>query len=148
MPARRPLGYSCSMPKLTKKPVASEKPFAQKVHLKPDTEIAVLNGPPEAASLIGELPARCEVTTKLPPKPQFVLLFVLDSQELGKHLPRVAKKLGEETVLWIAYPKGGSGLATDLNRDVLFKLCKKDGLQAVSNVALDATWSALRFKRA
>jgi hypothetical protein len=136
------------MPTTKKKPAASDKPFAQKVHLEPDTEVAVLNGPPEAASLVGELPARCTVTTKLPAKPQFVLLFVLDSGELGKQLPKVAKKLGEDSVLWIAYPKGGSGLETDLNRDVLVKLVKKSGLQAVSNVALDETWSALRFERA
>lgn len=126
----------------------TEKTFAQKVRLEPDTELAVLNGPPDVASLIGELPARCEVTTRLPAKPQFVLLFVLDSKELGKQLPKVARKLGDASALWVAWPKGGSGLETDLNRDVLAKRVERSGLKAVSNVALDETWSALRFKRA
>jgi len=136
------------MPSTRKKPAASSKPFAKKIHLGPDTELAVLNGPPEVASLIGELPARCEVTTKLPAAPQLVLLFALNSKELRKELPKVARRLGEESVLWIAYPKGGSGVETDLDRDVLFELLKQRGLRAVSQVALDATWSAMRFMQA
>lgn len=147
MSATRRLGYSLAMPTTKKKPAASQKPFTKKIGLKPDTEIVLLNAPPDAARMIGEFPRGCSLTTKLTAEPGFVLLFVLDSKELGKHLPKVAKKISEGATLWICYPKGGSDLESDLDRDVLRKRVAKAGLTAVSNVAVDETWSALRFKR-
>ena len=51
-------------------------------------------------------------------------------------------------ILWVAYPKGGTKAKkeTDLNRDILAAYLQEKGLQAVAQVAVDDTWSALRFK--
>jgi hypothetical protein len=46
---------------------------------------------------------------------------------------------------WIAYPKAGQ-LGTDLNRDILWKHLLASGVQGVRQIALDETWSALRFR--
>ena len=48
---------------------------------------------------------------------------------------------------WIAYPKAGQ-LETDLNRDILWELLDGKGVRPVRQVALDDTWSALRFRPA
>jgi hypothetical protein len=46
---------------------------------------------------------------------------------------------------WVAYPKAGR-LGTDLNRDVLAAFLSERGARPVRQIALDATWSALRFR--
>jgi hypothetical protein len=48
--------------------------------------------------------------------------------------------------LWVCYPKGGSGVKTDLNRDVDWGPLVAAGLRPVTQIAIDAVWSALRFR--
>ena len=48
-------------------------------------------------------------------------------------------------VTWVAYPKKTSGVPTDLTRDRGWEAVTGD-IDAVSQVAVDDTWSALRFK--
>jgi len=48
--------------------------------------------------------------------------------------------------LWVSYPKGGSGVTTDLSRDVRWGPLADAGWRPVTQVAVDATWSALRFR--
>ena len=46
--------------------------------------------------------------------------------------------------LWIAYPKGGRA---DINRDSLYPIvAEATGMRPVTQVSLDDTWSALRFR--
>ena len=62
-------------------------------------------------------------------------------------LGSAAMSLGDEARLWVAYPKAGK-LDTDLNRDTLWPLLEKKGVEGVRLVALDDTWSAMMFRRA
>jgi hypothetical protein len=54
---------------------------------------------------------------------------------------------GLDKLAWIAYPKAGK-LGTDLNRDILAAALAGQGVQPVRQVAIDETWSALRFRPA
>jgi hypothetical protein len=47
----------------------------------------------------------------------------------------------------MAYPKLTSRLAADLSRDVIHTAAPAHGLDTVSQIAIDADWSALRLKR-
>jgi hypothetical protein len=49
--------------------------------------------------------------------------------------------------VWIAYPKGSSQKATDLNRDILANEMRGYGLDSVRLISIDDTWSAMRFKK-
>jgi hypothetical protein len=51
--------------------------------------------------------------------------------------------LAAPAVLWFAYPKGGRA---DINRDTLWPLVATHGLRPITQVAIDDTWSALRFR--
>jgi hypothetical protein len=53
----------------------------------------------------------------------------------------------DDRLTWIAYPKAGR-LKPDLNRDILWELLDGKGVRPVRQVALDDTWSALRFRPA
>jgi hypothetical protein len=78
--------------------------------------------------------------------PDVVLLFTPDTKALRAALPKI-QKLPDATALWIAYPKTTSRLKTDLTRDKGWAPLEKAGMSAVTQVAVDETWSALRFKR-
>ena len=84
-----------------------------------------------------------------------VLLLVRSADELrGLGAPAVGA-VRENGLIWIAYPKGGDAAgATDLpatpqwvQRDVLGELTSVTGYRPVAFVAVDETWTALRFKR-
>jgi hypothetical protein len=44
---------------------------------------------------------------------------------------------------WVLYPKGGRA---DINRDSLWPMLVEHGMRPISQVAVDDTWSALRFR--
>ena len=46
------------------------------------------------------------------------------------------------------YPKKRTAAESDLSQDRVGELAVEAGVEAVSQVALDATWSALRFRPA
>jgi hypothetical protein len=73
------------------------------------------------------------------------LIFVRMARGLGA-ARETARSVKPDGLIWIAYPKGGA-MGTDLDRDVLRDSLAKHGLEAVSLIALDATWSAMRFRR-
>lgn len=60
----------------------------------------------------------------------------------GALLPRYAR--GGR--LWLAYPKKSGAIRTDISRDRGWEALGPHDLLPVTQVALDATWSALRFR--
>jgi hypothetical protein len=76
-----------------------------------------------------------------------VLVFVRNRAELEQHASTALDHAADDRLTWIAYPKSGQ-LEADLNRDILWKLLDGRGVRPVRQVALDDTWSALRFRPA
>ena len=124
----------------------STRPLAAKIGVRQGTAVTVLNAPRDASELLGELPEGASVTTRLGARPQFVLLFVRDSGDLGTHFARLRERLTADTTLWLAYPKRTGGIQTDLTRDRGWEPVKDAGYEGVTQVAVDDTWSAVRFK--
>ena len=129
--------------------------MAKKLRLARDHQVAVLNAPDGFVAQLQPGPAGLE--TELQPAASYdaVVLFVKDVDELrrlGSPAIHAAKPNG---LLWITYPKGGKTRGeTDLpatpwwvQRDVLGEITSETGYKAVSFVALDDYWTALRFKR-
>jgi hypothetical protein len=65
----------------------------------------------------------------------------------GQTIAAVGIPDGLDRLAWIACPKAGK-LGTDLNRDILAALVADRGVRPVRQVAIDETWSALRFRPA
>ncbi|MES2389860.1 MAG: YdeI/OmpD-associated family protein [Bacteroidota bacterium] len=55
--------------------------------------------------------------------------------------------MGNEAKIWIAWPKKSSGIKSDLSRDSTWAVTYEFGLVPVSNISINETWSALRFKK-
>ncbi|HQE13205.1 MAG TPA: YdeI/OmpD-associated family protein [Flavipsychrobacter sp.] len=76
-----------------------------------------------------------------------VIVVIKDSTQFELILPPYLKQLPEKIDLWIAFPKKSSSLYTDLGRDACAKLMEAHHWDAVTNIAHDQDWTALRFKR-
>jgi hypothetical protein len=77
-----------------------------------------------------------------------LLIFVNSLAELEQIVPPAFKSVSGDALVWVAYPKGSSGVKTDLNRDKLWDALKRTGWRPVRQIAVDHVWSALRFRPA
>jgi hypothetical protein len=120
----------------------SDKPVAERLQVKGDRRLAVIGATPALDKAVGAAKTRTDAA-----QADVALLFVADRKQLDKVLPALLKKLPKSAILWLAYPKLTSKLVGDLSRDVIHALAPKHGLDTVSQIAVDADWSALRLKR-
>lgn len=120
----------------------AEKTLAQKLAIKPGMRIHLVNAPSGFVESFGQ--------STLDEHKGFdvVLLFAERLAQLEDHLLSAEERLTPGGMLWIAYPKKTGAIRSDLNRDVIWKRVQLVGFQAVMQVSLDDTWSALRFKTA
>jgi len=78
----------------------------------------------------------------------FVIAFVTERKEVDRVARKLIKKLATDAVLWFAYPKGTSKtIKSEVNRDTGWEVLRIAGFDTVPLVAIDADWSALRFRR-
>jgi len=77
-----------------------------------------------------------------------VLLFVKDKATVDKQAAKALKAVSDDTRFWVAYPKKSGAIKTDLSRDQGWDALQAAGYEVVSLVAIDDTWSALRFRPA
>jgi hypothetical protein len=124
----------------------STKPLAQKLRLQEGMLATVLGAPGDAKALLGELPVGAGVSTELASdEPPFLLVFVRTQKEVERRVAELLPRLTPKTLLWFAYPKQSSKVETDLNRDRGWESAARARLEAVAQVAVDATWAATRF---
>ena len=122
--------------------------LVKKLQLKERQLMLVLNAPQGyVASLAAELDG-ISVSTGAGAPSDGVLLFVNSLAEAQRLAPQAIAAIDQDGLLWIAYPKGSSGVQTDVNRDRLWDAIKPLGWRAVRQIALDDVWSAMRFRPA
>lgn len=126
-------------------PVATST-LARKLRLAAGTRALLVNAPKGYRAALDPLPEGARVVTSGKGPFSFVHVFARDIAELERLIPRVVKALEYDGVLWMSYPKGTSEMASDLKRDSAWEAFKKHDLRPVSQVAIDETWSAMRFR--
>jgi hypothetical protein len=116
---------------------ASTKPMWQKLHVKGGFARS-MNVPAGYEDVFAGSPAQPASGNA-----DTVHLWVTDHAELEAHLATATAAVNEGGMLIISYPKGRA----DIHRDTLWKAVGAQGWEAVALVAVDDTWSAMRFKR-
>lgn len=120
----------------------SDKPVAERLQVKSGRRLAVIGASPELDRAIGAADARAELG-----RADVVLIVGPDRAGLEASLPTTLAEACDTAILWVAYPNLSSSLASDLGRDTIRALVPHYGLDTVSQIAIDADWSALRLKR-
>jgi hypothetical protein len=123
----------------------SEKSVAQKLLIREDYTVLLVNAPKGYKDTVGKLPKGAKVVTKSSKPVDFVQIFAATKAEMTELFRKVKSLLKEEGLLWATYPKAGQ-LDTDLKREVVWECGQAVGMRPVSQIAVDHVWSALRFK--
>lgn len=116
------------------------KTIAEKLQIKPHSTVWLSN--PAHVSLLTPMPEGVRESDHLATATTAVL-FADDAASARKLLDEHRADLGKPAVLWVAYPKGN---ATDINRDTLWPIVADFDMRPNGQVAIDDTWSALRFR--
>lgn len=121
----------------------------KKLNLKEQKEILVLN-PPD--SFEAELAALTDVTIQRSieglQQIDFALAFVTKQAEVDSLARAIAQRAEGDAILWFAYPKASSKNYTcEFNRDTGWAVLGELGFESVRQVAIDADWSTIRFRR-
>ncbi|MFD2999962.1 YdeI/OmpD-associated family protein [Pontibacter toksunensis] len=122
--------------------------LAKKLQLKPSHNLLLLNAPEAFAQALSAAGYTFTRADEAPAVDTYdaVQLFVQSKEELEKLGPQAVAMLKPEGMLWIAYPKKASGIKANLNRDKGWEALFSLGYSGVRQVAINDTWSALRFK--
>jgi hypothetical protein len=94
-------------------------------------------------ALAGELPLPAA-----PPQGQsdVTIAFVGAVAEVAPALAAVQSTYARGKALWFAYPKKTGSIRTDISRDSGWEPLAAAGLLPVTQISIDDTWSALRFR--
>src|ERR1700722_9262071 len=113
-----------------------------KLQIKPGQTVAAV-GAPDGVPLFGDgaNPAA------EPGAADAVVAFVRNRAELDTGAAAAIAAARLDRLARVGSPHAGK-LGTDLNRDILAALVAERGVQPVRQVAIDETWSALRFRPA
>ena len=123
----------------------SSTPLTKKLGIKEGSRIGLVNAPKDFESELGELPDGATFVKRMTNSLDIILFFVLKERELAQNFSRLAQKLVANGMLWIAWPKKSSGVATDLSFERVQRIGLDAGLVDVKICAVDETWSGLKF---
>jgi len=125
----------------------SGKPLVQKLGIKPEMRIAIVNAPRGYGRVLGKLPSRVTRKASAVGPLDFVQFFTTERRELERRFAALARALAPAGMLWISWPKKSSGVTTDLTEDVIRAIGLAHGLVDVKVAAVDEVWSGLKFVR-
>jgi hypothetical protein len=106
----------------------------------------VINAPKSFYQTLGDTFTGITLLSEPEGELDFAIYFAPDSAELAATIPEVIAHLVHDGLLWVAYPKGSSGVETDLSRDVFWEILLVHGYRAVTQVYIDPIWTAMRFR--
>ena len=123
----------------------SKRSLVDKLGIKHGYQVAFLGAPANYAITLGSLPPDVKTSKALEGEEDFIQFFTKSRHELEQKFPALKSSLAQNGMLWISWPKGSSGVATDLNEGVVREIGTAHGLVDVKVCAVDEIWSGLKF---
>jgi hypothetical protein len=123
----------------------SGTPLAKKLGIKPGTKAFFQAAPKSVLAELKPALADVAVSKELAAELDFIHGFVASKAELKTSFPKWKRSLSKEGSLWVSWPKKASGLATDLDENVIRDTGLASSLVDVKVCAVDDTWSGLKF---
>ena len=118
----------------------------KKLRLKEGQKVLIINAPQDYTQILGTIPEGVTFVESNSRDVDFVHLFVHNKAELEKFIDTALKSIRYDGLLWISYPKGSAKAETDINRDSLWDLLLEKKIRPVTQISINDTWSAVRFR--
>ncbi len=123
----------------------SGTPLVKKLGIKANSELCVMNAPPNYAALVAPLPEDVRTTEQFAPGADLVHLFVTLRSDFESALTGIRRKLKAEGVVWVSWPKKASKAPTDLTEDTIRAVALPMGFVDIKVCAVDEKWSGLKL---
>jgi hypothetical protein len=124
----------------------SGRPLAQTLGIKPEATIVLVDAPDGIERLLEPLPGGVEVRRGNRGRREMTIWFVTSRRQLERRFDSVARAVAEG-ILWMSWPKGSSGVATDMTEDAIREVALPRGMVDSKVCAIDEIWSGLRLTR-
>lgn len=123
--------------------IMTDTALIKKLQIKPGMRLLVLNAPLDFLARmegleVDQTPGEGEY--------DFVQLFAANGAELMQRGAVGSGAVRLDGLLWMTYPKLSGKIKSDLSRERVWELIAPLGLRPVSQISIDDTWSALRFR--
>ncbi len=103
--------------------------------------------PADVKAALGDALVGCSVVKDGREPLDFAMVFAKTQAELKREFLRLTRCLALSGMLWIAWPKKTSGVATDMNENDVRRMGLDAGLVDVKVCAVSEVWSGLKFVR-
>ena len=124
----------------------SGTPLPKKLGLADAMTVAWLDAPDHFEALLDPMPNDLVVRTSARGRLDLAVLFVTSASVLRRRLGSSGRAIFPAGMLWIAWPKKSSGVATDITEDTVREVALPTGLVDTKVCAIDETWSGLRLQ--
>lgn len=125
----------------------SGTPLPKKLGIKDRYNVCLVDAPKDVYAELNSALATCNISAQGKTPLDFAIVFTKSSAELGKEFKRLTKRLAPAGMLWVSWPKKSSGVATDLDENVVREIGLAAGLVDVKVCAVNEVWSGLKFVR-
>ena len=128
-------------------PAYSKTPLYKKLGLQDGMAIAIHQAPANYFDLLAPVDEKSlSVDTEpIAGSLDFVHLFVENQADLEAIYLHYKHAIKRDGMMWISWPKGSSGIATDLKRDWIRAYGLDNGLVDVKIASINDLWSGLKF---
>jgi len=126
-------------------PGYSGTPLPKKLGIKDGYRVALLHAPSDVRAELADSLGKCRILRVASGNLDFIFLFTKSRASLEHDLPSVLRSLAPAGMLWISWPKRSSGVATDLDENVVREVGLRAGLVDIKVCAVTDIWSGLKF---
>jgi hypothetical protein len=128
-------------------PGYSGTPLPKKLGIKDGFRVHFTDAPEEVRAELREALAGCEIVGDSRGPIDFAMVFTKSQAALKKEFATITKLLAPAGMLWVSWPKKSSGVATDLDENVIRDIGLAAGHVDVKVCAVTDVWSGLKFVR-
>lgn len=114
----------------------------KKLRLDGSMKCLIVNAPDTYKKMLGKI--KFDVRQAGKGQYDFVQVFAVKQEELEKLVKQVAEAGKYDCLFWACYPKGTGKIKSDIKRETVWEALLLANLRAVSQIAIDETWSAMR----
>ncbi len=123
----------------------SGKSLVEKLGIKEGYALSTINAPLDYDKTLGKLPKNTVNAIKANTNADFTHYFTRSRKEFEKEIVLLKRKMKQDGMLWVSWPKTVSGVQTDLNENVIRDIALQHGLVDIKVCAIDEIWSGLKL---
>ncbi|MGA9473326.1 MAG: DUF3052 domain-containing protein [Terriglobales bacterium] len=126
-------------------PGYSGTPLPKKLGIKDGFRVALLHAPADVKTELSDSFKNCSLLKPAAGALDFAFLFAKSRAGLELDLMPAARALAPAGMLWISWPKKSSGVASDLDENIVRQSGLDAGLVDIKVCAVTDVWSGLKF---